>query len=346
MNRLGIKQNSKTYSLLWITFIRAIVVGSLNPDKFFTLRNFQSMSRQLAEIGIYALATFVIVVSGGLNLSIVAVANFSAICGGSIMQGLILGDVIVDPTARLIVGLIVSLVIGVLSGVLNGYFVAGLGLTAVLVTSATSQLFQGMALVITKGNAIVGAPEAISILGTENLFGVVPYLMVLAMVCYFIAEFVFEKTAFGAQCRLLGANSVANQYSGSSNFKTLMKSYMISGLFSAIGGIVSYSRMCALRPDYGNSLTRTGMLVVLMGGAWVVAGGGKVLNIFISLFCIQIISSGLTLAGTSNFTRNTVWGLLLVGILLFATPQMKEGLAKLRKRMGTHFWFRKASKTE
>ena len=102
-----------------------------------------------------------------------------------------------------------------------------------------------------------------------------------------------------------------------------MKSYMLSGLFSSIGGIASYSRMCALRPDYGSSLTSTGMLVVLMGGAWVVAGGGKVLNIFISLFCIQIISSGLTLAGASNFTRNTLWGLMLIALLVFATPQMK-----------------------
>ena len=79
-----------------------------------------------------------------------------------------------------------------------------------------------------------------------------------------------------------------------------------------------------MRPDYGSSLTSTGMLVVLMGGAWVVAGGGKVLNIFISLFCIQIISSGLTLAGASNFTRNTIWGLMLIMLLVFATPQMKE----------------------
>ena len=344
MNRLGKTKNGKTYSLLAITFALAIIIGSLNPDKFFTLRNFQSMSRQLAEIGIYALATFVIVVSGGLNMSIVAVANFSAICGGSIMQGLILGDVIVDPTARLIVGILVSLIIGVLSGVINGYFVAGLGLTAVLVTSATSQLFQGMALVITKGNAIVGAPDAISALGTDNLFGVVPYLLVLTMVCYFIAEFIFEKTAFGAQCRLLGANGTANQYSGNSNFRTLMKSYMLSGLFSAIGGIVSYSRMCALRPDYGTSLTSTGMLVVLMGGAWVVAGGGKVLNIFISLFCVQILSSGLTLAGTSNFTRNTVWGLLLVGILLVSTPQVKEGMLKRLRHLGKCLELRPAKK--
>lgn len=332
MKRLGNKKNGKTYSLLIITCILAVLVGSFNPDKFFTLQNFQSMTRQLAEIGIYGLAMFVIVVSGGLNMSIVAVANFSAICGGSIMQGLILGDVIVDPVARLLIGLLVSVVIGILSGILNGYFVAGLGLTAVLVTSATSQLFQGMALVITKGNAIVGAPDAISVLGTGNLFGVIPYLLVLAIICYVIAEFVFEQTAFGAQCRLLGANSVANQYSGNSNFKTLMKSYMLSGFFSSIGGIVSYSRMCALRPDYGNSLTSTAMLVVLMGGAWVVAGGGKVLNIFISLFCIQILSSGLTLAGTSNFTRNTVWGLLLIGILLFSTPQVRGELTKLWKK--------------
>lgn len=337
MKRLGMKENAKTYSLLLIAVLLALTMGSLSPDKFFTLRNFQSMTRQLAEIGIYGLALFVIVVSGGLNMSIVAVANFSAICGGSIMQGLILGDIIVDPTARLVIGLIVSMIIGVLSGVLNGYFVAGLGLTAVLVTSATSQLFQGMALVITKGNAIVGAPDAISALGTENLFGVLPYLLVLAAVCYGIAEFVFEKTAFGAQCRLLGANATANQYSGNSNFKTLMKSYMLSGFFSSIGGIVSYSRMCALRPDYGNSLTGTAMLVVLMGGAYVVAGGGKVLNIFISLFCIQILSSGLTLAGTSNFTRNTVWGLLLIGLLLFSTPRVRGSINNLHKRIVAAF---------
>lgn len=327
-----VKQNQKTISLLVIAFALAMLIGSLNPGKFFTPQNFQSMTRQLAEIGIYALAMFVIVVSGGLNLSIVAVANLSAICGGSVMQGLVLGDVITNPLARLIVGLLVAVVIGVLSGVLNGYFVAGLGLTAVLVTSATSQLFQGLALVITKGNAIVGAPDAISALGTHNLFGV-PYLLLLALGCYVVAEFVFEKTAFGAQCRLLGANAIANRYSGNSNYKTLMKSYMLSGFFSAIGGIVSYSRMCALRSDYGNSLTSTAMLVVLMGGAWVVAGGGKVMNIFISLFCIQIISSGLTLSGASNFTRNTIWGLLLIAILLAATPTIRNGLNRTVKRL-------------
>lgn len=329
MKRLKALKGSRTFVLIILLIALILLVGLLNPSKFYAMANLQSMGRQLSEIGIYALAMFTVVVSGGLNLSIVAVANFSAICGGCIMQGIYLGDIIVDPTMRLIVGLIVSLGTGVLSGLLNGYFVAGLGLTAVLVTSATSQLFQGMALVLTKGNSIVGAPEMISALGTQNMFGVVPYLLVLTIVCYAICGFIFEKTCFGAQCRLLGANSTASMYSGISNFKTLMKSYMLSGLFSAIAGLVSYSRMSALRPDYGTSLTNNAMLVVLMGGAWIVAGGGKILNIFISLFCIQVISSGLTLGGTSTYTRDTVWGLMLVGLLVFATPEMKGYLKRL-----------------
>lgn len=329
MKKLAAIKSSRTFVLIILLIALILLVGLLNPAKFYATANIQSMGRQLSEIGIYALAMFVVVVSGGLNLSIVAVANFAAICGGSIMQGIYFGDIIVDPTARLIVGLAVTLLMGIVSGLLNGYFVAGLGLTAVLVTSATSQLFQGMALVLTKGNSIVGAPEMISALGTKNLFGFFPYLLVLTLICYAVCEFVFEKTCFGAQCRLLGANSTASMYSGISNFKTLMKSYMLSGLFSAIAGLVSYSRMSALRPDYGNSLTNNAMLVVLMGGAWIVAGGGKILNIFISLFCIQVISSGLTLGGTSTFTRDTVWGLMLVGLLVFATPEMKGYLRRL-----------------
>ena len=101
--------DKRTISLLFITVLLILVIGSMNPKSFFSVYNFKSMSRQLAEIGIYGLALFTIVISGGLNLSIVAIANLSAICGGCIMQGLILGDVITDPFMRLILGILVPL---------------------------------------------------------------------------------------------------------------------------------------------------------------------------------------------------------------------------------------------
>jgi sugar phosphate isomerase/epimerase len=90
-------------------------------------------------------------------------------------------------------------------GALNGYFVAGLGLTTILVTSATLLLFKGMSLIITKGESITGAPDAIMHLGNGKLFGVVPYLFILLIACYLAVGAFLSFTSYGEQCRLLGA---------------------------------------------------------------------------------------------------------------------------------------------
>lgn len=310
--------DKRTLGLVLLTAACILLFGGMNPTKFFTLYNFQSMLRQLSEIGIFSLAMFLVVISGGFSLSVIALGNTAMICGGMIIQGIILADVIPNPTARLVLGILAALLIGMLGGMLNGYFVAGLGLTTVLVTSATRMFFQGISLILTKGGSIMGAPDVILELGAGNLGGV-PYLLILLVVSYVVVGLFLDKTSYGEQCRLLGANAVANKYSGNSNFKTLMYSYMLSGVFSAVGGLVVYSRMGALRSDYGESITGTAMIVVLMGGAWLIGGGGKILNIFISLVCLQVITTGVTLAGFSPFLKNTLWGLMLILILVTGT---------------------------
>ena len=302
---------------------RVFLFGGMNPSRFFTLYNFQSMLRQLSEIGIFSLAMFLVVISGGFSLSVIALGNTAMICGGMIIQGVILADVIPNETARLIIGLLVAAVIGLLGGMLNGFFVAGLGLTTVLVTSATQMFFEGISLILTKGGSIMGAPDIILELGAGSIFGV-PYLLILLLISYVLVGLFLSKTSYGEQCRLLGANATANKYSGNSNFKTLMYSYMLSGFFSAVGGLVVYSRMGALRSDYGESITGTAMIVVLMGGAWLIGGGGKIINIFISLICLQVITTGVTLAGFTPFLKNTLWGVMLILVLIMGTNVFTE----------------------
>ncbi len=322
----------RTLGLILLTVFCVLLFGGMNPSKFFTLYNFQSMLRQLSEIGIFSLAMFLVVISGGFSLSVIALGNTAMICGGMIIQGIILADVIPSPTARLVLGILVTLLIGMLGGMLNGYFVAGLGLTTVLVTSATRMFFQGISLILTKGGSIMGAPNVILELGAGSLGGV-PYLLILLLVSYILVGLFLDKTSYGEQCRLLGANATANKYSGNSNFKTLMYSYMLSGVFSAIGGLVVYSRMGALRSDYGESITGTAMIVVLMGGAWLIGGGGKILNIFISLVCLQVITTGVTLAGFSPFLKNTLWGLMLILILITGTNVFTVWRQKVWRRL-------------
>lgn len=223
---------------------------------------------------------------------------------------------------------------------LNGFFVAKLGLTTILVTAATLMFFQGVSLMITRGKSIMGAPDVILQLGAGSLFGLIPYLVILLVICYIVVALFLDKTSYGEQCRLLGANPTANLYSGNSNVKTLMYSYMLSGLFSAIGGMVVYSRMGVLRSDYGESLTGTAMIVVLMGGAWLVGGGGKIINIFISLICLQVITSGATLAGFSPFLKNTIWGVMLLAVLITGTGQFTNWKERMKQKI-----FRRTSTT-
>jgi simple sugar transport system permease protein len=324
--------------LIITTLAVVLIMGAMNPSKFYSLYNFQSMMRQFSEIGIFSLAMFLVVISGGFTLSAIALANLSMICGGVIIQGMVLGDLFPNPAARLAAGLAVTAAVGILGGALNGYFVAGLGLTTILVTSATLMVFQGISLVITQGGSIMGAPEIILTLGAGNLFGVIPYLFILLLVCYLIVGAFLGLTSYGEQCRLLGANETANKYSGNSNFKTLMYSYMLSGFFSAVGGLVVYSRLGVLRSDYGESHTGTAMIVVLMGGAWLVGGGGRIINIFISLICLQAIATGATLAGWSPFMKNTLWGLLLLYILINGSfvfiAWRKRGVGKMLRIFG------------
>jgi ribose/xylose/arabinose/galactoside ABC-type transport system permease subunit len=287
------------------------------------------MLRQMSEIGIFSLAMFLVVISGGFTLSAIALGNFSAICGGVIIQGVLFADIMPDPTVRLIVGIAVIFAVGMLGGALNGWFVAKLGLTTILVTSATLLLFQGVSLLITQGESIMGAPPIILELGSGSLFGVVPYLFILLIVCYVLAGAFLSFTSYGEQCRLLGTNETANKYSGNSNYKTLMYSYILSGVASAIGGIVVYSRMGVLRADYGGTLTNTALIVVLLGGAWLIAGGGKLSNIFISIICLQVIASGTALAGWSPFLKNTLWGVFLLFILITGSNKFTDWYKKL-----------------
>ena len=199
----------RTLGLILLTVFCVLLFGGMNPSKFFTLYNFQSMLRQLSEIGIFSLAMFLVVISGGFSLSVIALGNTAMICGGMIIQGIILADVIPSPTARLVLGILVTLLIGMLGGMLNGYFVAGLGLTTVLVTSATRMFFQGISLILTKGGSIMGAPNVILELGAGSLGGV-PYLLILLLVSYILVGLFLDKTSYGEQCRLLGANATAN----------------------------------------------------------------------------------------------------------------------------------------
>ena len=162
--------DSNLIRLLIITMIVFIIMAALVPSKFLTLRNIESMSFQFPELGLLSIAIMITMLTGGIDLSVVGIANLSGI-----FMALIFTKVIPEGTSGfamflyLIMGIIVGVSTGAFAGYLNGLLIAKVGITPILATLGTMQLFTGIAVVITKGFAISGFPEAFLIIGNSKI---------------------------------------------------------------------------------------------------------------------------------------------------------------------------------
>lgn len=325
----------RTVTLVIMLVILAVFFSILNPKNFPSIHNMRSMMLQMAETGIFVLAMFIIMISGGLNLSIVMLANMSAATMAMVTTGMILGDVLVSPASRIVVGVIVAVITGMLGGALNGMFVAHFGLNALLVTTATSQLFEGVAQLITKGGSIVNTIPSVVLFGNGNIANLVPNVFVLTLLCYLLAGIFANMTKYGENSRLLGANTIANQYCGNNNKRTLMTAYIISGIFSAVGGIVVFCKMGIVRSEYGSTLSSQALLTLVLAGLLLIGGTGKISNVLLSLCILQVISSGLNLAGITTYMKSILWGFMLISVVLINSEVFKGFLRKkgiLRKK--------------
>jgi simple sugar transport system permease protein len=333
--RDSIFKAKRTATLVILLAALVVVMSVLNPRNFPTLLNMRSMMLQMAETGLFTLAMFVIMISGGLNLSIVSMANFSAACMASVITGKIFTG-LESPAAKIVAGICLAVFAGAMCGALNGFFVSKLGLNALLVTSASSQLFEGSAQLITKGGSIVNSTiPSITIFGNGAVGGVVPNAFAVTVACYIAAALFVNNTKYGENSRLLGANETANLYCGNNNVRTLMTAYILSGILSAIGGMTVFAKMGIVRSEYGSTLSSQALLTLVFAGLMIVGGTGKVVNVLLSLIILQMVASGFNLAGFSSYLKSLCWGVMLMIIVVTSTPQAGELAGKVKRRLFT-----------
>lgn len=323
-------REKRTVSLVIVLVVLYALMSLLNPRNFPTIANTRSMMLQLAETGLFTLAMFIIMISGGLNLSIVSVANFSAACMASVTTGAIFTSLTGDGS-KIFVGILLALAAGAICGAINGFFVSKLGLPALLVTSASSQLFEGAAQLITKGGSIVSTTPSIVQFGNGAVGGILPNAFIITILCYIVAALFANQTKYGENSRLLGANETANLYCGNNNVRTLMTAYIISGILSAIGGMIVFAKMGIVRSEYGSTMSSQALLTLVLAGLLVIGGTGKVVNVLLALGILQVVASGFNLAGINTYLKSVCWGLLLMAIVVFNTPQAASVIGKIRK---------------
>ena len=300
--------------LLILTLVLFGVMTVLNPDRFLTARNFQSMAFQFPELGLLALAVMITLVTAGIDLSIVSIANLSGILAALVLTGGASGGA--EPTLPRVVGaVLVALIGGALCGAFNGFLIGRLGLTPILATLGTLQLFLGLAYVITRGPAVAGFSDPFLWLGNGDVLGL-PVPLLLFVVVSLVMALLLGRTRFGLQLYLLGSNETAARYAGFDRASLLFRTYLISGLIAASAGLLMIARTNSAKADYGTSYLLQAILVAILGGVSPNGGTGTVRGVLLALLALQFISSGFSALRLSQFAQEFAWGALLLAVMV------------------------------
>jgi simple sugar transport system permease protein len=310
--------DSQTILLLGV-FIVLVIFFAVTRDTFLTQRSITSMAFQLPELGVLALAMMITILTGGINLSVNATSNLAAVLAGLFLvkvmpHGATSGQV----TLYIVIAIAIMLLIGLITGIINGLMVGYIGVPPILATLATMTFFTGISTGITGGKTVTGFPDQLSVIGSKTLVGIpIPFLVfVLITVITYLLLF---QTSFGFKTRMMGSNPTASKFSGINNKTVIMKVYIVSGLFAAITGILVMSRTMSAAIEYG-STTYVLLTILISVLANIIPGFGNVLNIFIAVLILQILSTGfhMVLLGVtgSSFFKDFSWGILMILIFI------------------------------
>jgi simple sugar transport system permease protein len=297
------------------------LMTALAPDRFLSAQNATSMAFQFPEFAILALAITLTMLTGGIDLSIVGIANCCAIIAALLLTRLAPGA---DAgVGWVLLAYVAALAGGAAAGLFNGVLIAYLGLPPILATLGSGLVFTGLAVAFTGGTAVMGFPPSIAWLGNGSVAGVPAPLIVFALLAAGLS-FVLSRTGFGLKVQMFGANPLAARYAAVDIERLLLKVYVASGMLAAVAGLVIMSRANSAKADYGQSYTLLAVLIAVLGGVNPYGGYGRVIGVVLAVLTMQFLSSGLNMLQVNNFAREMIWGVLLILVMIINTAQWRR----------------------
>jgi len=299
-----------------ITVAVFATMALLSPERFLSAGNLTSMAFQFPEFAILALAMTLTMMTGGIDLSVVGVANLSAVVAATLLASFAPAGVgTVASLPWLALAYAVAIAVGAGAGAVNGLLVARLALPPILATLGSGLVFTGLAVALTGGSAVMGFPGTVAWLGNGTLLGV-PVPLIVFGVLAVVLHVVLTRTRFGLRATMYGANPLAALYAAIDTGRLLIRLYLVSGMFAAVAGLVIMSRANSAKADYGSSYLLLAVLIAVLGGVNPYGGRGKVIGVVLAVLSMQFLSSGLNMLQVSNFARELIWGVLLIFVML------------------------------
>lgn len=286
--------------------LAVMVVLSLLSPFFFTRQNLTNVVSQNADIGIMAVGAALVILIGGIDLSVGSTLALSLMSSAYLYRevGLPFGLCVV-------IGLLVGALVGLVNGVLSTYgriqpFVA---------TLATMSACAGLALWITDGNPINGFPQWYLAITSTDIVGI-PLEAIILVTTYLVAAFWLRFRPSGRALYAVGGNAEVARLSGLNVTRIKIGVYVVAGLLAAVAGIIVGSRLDSAQPTAGTADLLNVIAVVVIGGASLSGGSGGMLNTFIGLLIIGVLNNGMSLLNVSPNLQPVVIGVAIIVAVL------------------------------
>jgi ribose transport system permease protein len=287
--------------LPFLTLIILFVGLAIASPHFLTNTNLSSVIRQTAVINIMALGMTLIIVAGGIDLSVGAILA---------MAGL-LGTMTMEKGYPIWLGILVGILAGGFWGFVNGLLTTKLRINPFIVTLGTLGIIRGLTLMISNGLPVHQIPPAFSYLGEGNLFGV-PFVLWILLICAVLVHVILEHTRLGRYAFAIGSNEPAAFYTGIPVGFHTVAVFAIGGMLTGLAGMIEASRLMTGQPTAGQGYELQAIAAVVIGGGSLRGGEGSVLGTLIGAFIMGLLANGSDLLGISPYLQQAIIGAVII----------------------------------
>ena len=258
---LGELLRKQTFSMFVILLLIWVILSFLSPY-FFTMNNLFEITLQSAVFAIIAAGETFVIFSGGIDLSVGSVFAFSSIVGGLAFQF----------TGNTLLAIIVSIIAGTFAGLVNGACITKLKVPPFVATLGMMGIARGFALILCKGIPIYGLTKGYMWIGQGKIFGIIPVPTIIVAVIFLMAFWVLKYTKFGRFTYAIGSNAEATRLSGINIDRVTLGIYMVSGMLTAIAGVIESARLGTIQPAGGAGYELLAIGAVVIGGTSLFGG--------------------------------------------------------------------------
>ncbi len=298
-------------------YIVMLVLFSLASKNFLVIQNIKGIFNNFAVFGILAAGVTVVMIGGGFDLSI---GSTSGLAG--IVSAVLLMKNIEVPTP---IVFLIAIAIGCSVGFINGLIITKVGINPIITTLGTLAIIRGVCYFWANLN-----PRILNVfvqnLGRIYIGNVFPITTVYIIVAFVILTLILKFTRFGRDLFTIGGNENLARLAGIPVDRIKILSYVISGFFCSIAGLLLISQLGSGRPEYGTGAELEVLTIVVLGGVVVGGGKGNYLGVFIALIIIQTITNGMVLLNVPIYIRMVIKGALLVLVISIDAIRSRRNL--------------------